>query len=179
MAKRKESVNIDELREYLEIDKHNLDREIQRQPSLFFKVSDAYVSAAARRDFLKEEVSRTQSRLYAKHRRRFEKEGTKATEAQVNASVQSDEAYKEAVDKHILAREKADAFQALKESFHQRSYMLRDLVALHIAGYYERASVDDTSKVKDYKASKAMDRMAEARKAAGSKESRRARKREH
>lgn len=179
MAKRKKEVNTDELREYLEIDKHNLDREIQRQPTLFFEVSDAYVRSAARRDFLKEEVSRTQSRLYAKHRRRFEKDGVKATEAQVNASVQSDEAYKEAVDKHIKAREKADAFQALKESFHQRSYMLRDLVALHIAGYYERASVDDNSNIKNYKASKVMDRMAEARRASGSNVSRRTRKREH
>lgn len=179
MAKRSITVDIEELRGYLEIDKHNLDQEIKQQPSLFFKVSDAYVRAAARRDFLKEEIARTQSRLYSKYRRKFEKSGTKATEAQVNASVQTDDEYTAAVDKHIKARENADSFQALKEAFHQRSYMLRDLVALHVAGYYERASVADTSQTKDYKASKVMDRMAEARKAAGSKESRRARKREH
>lgn len=178
MARKNNSNVLDELRGHLNIDKHALDDEIQQQPSLFFKISEAYVNAASRRDFLKEEVARVDADLSAKHRRRIEKSGARATDAATTSAVAADPKHQKAVDAHIDARQKADQLLALKEAFHQRSYMLRDLVALHVANYYERTAVTDNSATKDFKAQKNMDKMAEARKARGSKDSRRARKRE-
>lgn len=178
MARKKNTNIVDELNEHLKIDKDSLDEEIQRQPSLFFKIGEAYVNAAARRDFLKEEVARVDADLSAKHRRKIEKSGARATDAATNSAVAADPKHQKAVDAHIAARQEADKLLVLKDSFHQRSYMLRDLVALYVSNYYQQTSVNDNSVTKDFKANKNMDKMAEARKAKGSRKSRRVRKRE-
>lgn len=169
---------VDSLREHLAIDKHALDIEIQRQPSLFYEISEAYVKAASRRDFLKEEIARVDADLNARHRRKIEKSGARATENSVGAAITADPKHQKAVDAHIAARNEAELLQALKEAFHQRSYMLRDMVALFVANYYEKGAVEGTNVTRDFKANKNIDRMAEARAAKGSRDSRRARKRE-
>lgn len=167
---------VEELRKLLEIDKHSLDDEIVQQPQLFFKISEAAVKASARRDFCKEELNRVDADLAAKHRRRIEKSGSRATDAGVSAAIAADPKHQAASDKLIKARNRADLLGALKESFHQRSYMLRDLSALFIANYYEKSSISDNSSTRSVKAASNMDRMAEARKAKGSLDSRRTRK---
>lgn len=160
---------VDELRELLAIDKHSLDDEIQKQPQLFFKVSEAQVSAAARRDYLKEEIKRVDAELHAKHRRLIEKTGSRATDAAVTAAIQADPDHQRAVDAHINAAKEADLLVALKESFSQRSYMLRDLATLFVANYFESSSMKANSAASDIRYEKAKDKMAEARKKARDK----------
>jgi hypothetical protein len=167
MAKRERSETddlLDRLRGSLMIDKHELDTELQEQPDKFFDAAEAYVKAAARRDYLKDEIKRVDAGLYTYHRKKQEKLG-KATEGSVNSAVLQDATHQEAVAAHLAASEKADLYLALKESFHQRSYMIRDLCALFIAKYYETNSVSgDTGVTREMKSQKNMDKLAEARK---------------
>lgn len=169
---------LDKLRGYLAIDKHSLDDEIVQQPQLFFEISEASVNATARRDFLKEEIARVDAALHAKHRRQIEKSGARATDAGVSAAIAADPKHHAAVDAHISARQQADLLLALKDSFHQRSYMLRDLASLSVANYFERNAVTDNNVTRDFKAQKVMDKLGDARAAKGSLANKRKRNRE-
>lgn len=168
--------DLEELKKLLEIDKHSLDDEIVHQPQIFFRISEAAVKASAHRDFCKEEVKRVDADLAAYHRRKIEKSGSRATDAAVASAVAADQKHQKAVDRHIKAIQRADLSNALKESFSQRSYMLRDLATLFVANYFEKTAITDNSTVRGAKAEKNMDRMAEARKAKGSLDSKRTKK---
>jgi hypothetical protein len=155
---------IKELKVGLEIRKSALDDELVKQPQIFNEVSELAVMAAARRDFLKEELSRTDAELAGKHRRNFEKKAGKATDSMVSAAVATDPVHKTAVEKHITAKETADLAMSLKESFHQRRYMLQELSGLFVANYFESSSSGGArSNMSEYKAGKNRDAMAEAR----------------
>ena len=135
------TIDIAELRTYLQIDKLALDDEVVRQPSLFYEVSEAYAEAAAERDMLKEHLAGIDAELD----KRFRKEGEKATEGKIKAQIQSYKAHQEAFDEWLEAKKQADKLQALKDAFQQRSYMLRDLVSLHNANYFEESSLKTTA----------------------------------
>lgn len=177
MKKPKKDI-IEEFREKLKIDKNSVDEEIEQQPSIFFEISEAYVMAASHRDFLKEEISRIDADLSAKHRRRIEKSGGRATDAATTSAVAADPKHQKAVDAHISAKQRAELLLALKESFSQRSYMLRDLATLFVANYFEKTSITENSNIREIKAKRNMDKMNEARKASGSIKSIRNKKRE-
>lgn len=134
-------LKIDEFRGYLAIDKAALDDEIIQQPSLFFRVCEEYVVAAAERDALKEQLSYVDAQLDAEVRRRLEREDAKATEAMVKAQVQTHGDHEAAFTEFVEAKKKADVLSALKEAFHMRGYMLRDLASLTIANYYGETSI--------------------------------------
>lgn len=134
--------DIDEFRRYLKIDKHALDQELEEQPMLFFKISEAFVKAAAERDMLKEQLATTDAQLDAVAREGFADQ--KYTEAMVKNEVQTDKKHDTAMLKFLRAKEHADLLQALKEAFQTRSYMIRDLCSLYNANYFEEASVRGT-----------------------------------
>ncbi len=49
------------------------------------------------------------------------------------------------MDQYLLAKQKADQLSVLKDAFQQRSFMLRDLVALHTSNYFESTSMRSTA----------------------------------
>src|SRR5258707_13843885 len=105
---------IENLRNYLEIDKHSLDDELVKQPSLFFDVSDAYVEAVAECDSCKEELATVDAELDGAVRLRLEHGDKKVTEAAVKHAIQTDEKHGAAFDTFILAKVRADKLKALK-----------------------------------------------------------------
>jgi hypothetical protein len=156
---------VNELRSYLEIDKHALDDEIVKQPSLFFKVSEAYVEAVAERDACKEELASIDAELDGEVRHKLEVAGEKITEAIVKNEIQTDKKHGPAFDTYILAKTKADMLMALKEAFQQRGYMLRDLCSLYVSQYYDQSSVQGNSKTDAAVYNRQRERLAEAREA--------------
>ena len=136
---------INELRDLLEIDKHSLDDEIVKQPSLFFRVSEAFAEAVAERDGCEEELETIDAELDGEIRRELDRKTTKYTEAMVKNAIKTHDRHGPAFDTYILAKTRADKLQALKEAFQQRGYMLRDLASLYVASYYDNSSVQGTN----------------------------------
>lgn len=158
---------INELREQLAIDKSVLDDEVIRQPVLFYTISEFLTDAIAERDAAKEELSMTDADLDNEARRVLAKTDGKTTEAMFKNYVQMHQDHENAFKAWLTAKTKADKLLALKEAFQQRSYMLRDLVSLYSANYYEEASVKPSraQEASQYAANRS--RMSNARAARG------------
>lgn len=138
-------LTLTDLQENLAIDKLVLDDEVIRQPVLFYTVSEMLVEALAERDAAKEELSSVDADLDGIWRRKLSKDGkTRVTEAMIANHVQLSAEHEKAFAAYLAAKTNADRLTALKEAYQARSYMLRDLVALYSANYYEEASVKPT-----------------------------------
>lgn len=135
------NLSLSELKANLAIDKMALDDEVIRQPSLFYEISEALTEAAAERDAAKEELATVDAEIDGRVRAKFAKGDMKATDKTVASHVLIDSAHEKAFTSWLTAKTKADKLEALKDAFKQRSYMLRDLVALYTANYYEESSV--------------------------------------
>lgn len=154
-------MNLDEFRQYLLIDKNDLDTEVSRHPSLFFEVGEAYTQAAAERDALKEMLATIDAQL--DNMVREELEGEKFTESMVRSRVQLHPNHATAFQAHLDAKLLADKLAALKEAFHARSYMLRELSGLFISNYFEHSSVQNTPVTDNATYRRTRQRLAEAR----------------
>lgn len=138
-------IDLEELQKQLAIDKSVLDDEVIRQPMLFYMIGEALTTALAERDAAKEELAAVDADLDFRWRRKLAKDKTaKVTETLIKNHVQTSEDHEKAFGMWLEAKTKADRLQALKDAFQQRSYMLRDLVTLYSANYYEEASVRPT-----------------------------------
>jgi hypothetical protein len=125
----------------LRIDRNALDEMLIGQSQLFWQVSEEAVEAAARRDGLKDEVTRLEASLDAQFRAEAETSGSKVTEAGITRKIQSDPRHSELSAEMLSAKVAADRASAMKEAVLQRSHMLRDLVQLYSVGYWADASI--------------------------------------
>lgn len=158
----------------LKIDKNNLDEMLIEQPQLFNDVSEQAALATSRADQAKDDLKRTEARLFMQTRRKFMDNNEKATEAVINAAVTKHSKRKEAYTAWIEAQREASEWDALKGSFLQRSFVLRDLCGLYISGYYGESSVaGSTRKMDDAQHESRVDAMNKAREKAREKKSRR------
>lgn len=153
-----------EFTRYLRIDKQALDDEIVQQPGLFYRVCEAYVEAAAERDAAKEHLAMVDAGLDGEARHRAEVDGEKITEGAIRGKVVLHKKHEAAFNAYVTAKTRADKLEAMKDSFKQRSFMLRDLAQLYVANYYESNSVQgiDRNDTAVYK--KHRERLAEGRK---------------
>ena len=129
-----------DLHAQLEIDKSALDDEVIRQPSLFYMVSEQLVEANAERDAAKEDLATVDAELDARFRKDATS-GSRVTDKAIQSRVQTAPEHKKAFVSYLDAKAHAEKLLVLKESFQQRSYMLRDLVSLYTANYYEESSI--------------------------------------
>ncbi len=157
-------MNTEEFKSYLQIDKDALDDEIVQQPSLFYRVSETYVQVASKRDALKEQLARVDAELDAEVRDDLDKSDAKVTEAIVKNQVQCSLRHEQAFKAYLAAKEEADLLTAMKEAFHMRGYMLRDLVQLHVANYFENSAIRGTAQTDRHRYDQQRATMAEARK---------------
>lgn len=134
-------LNLNDLQKNLAIDKMVLDDEVIRQPMLFYEVSDQLTDALAERDAAKEELAVTDAELDNSWRRKLAKVKDRVTDKVVLSCVMTSSDHEKAFKTYLQAKTRADRLLALKEAFQQRSFMLRDLVALYSANYYETTSL--------------------------------------
>ncbi len=137
-------VSLSDLQKNLAIDKSVLDDEVIRQPMLFYEVSDQLTTALAERDAAKEELAVVDAELDNSWRRKLAKVKDRVTDKVVLSCVMTSPEHEKAFQSYLQAKTKADRLIALKEAFQQRSFMLRDLVALYSANYYETSSLKPT-----------------------------------
>jgi len=123
------------------INTDNLDEELVRQPERFCDVAKRHVMAVSERDAAKEDVAVARAKAYFVVREELESQGTKTTESAIGIQIELNKKYRAAVDRHREIKLLADELGAGKEAWQQRAYMLKDLAALYIAGYYGESSV--------------------------------------
>src|SRR5215831_2966728 len=125
------SISIDAFRAYLKIDKLALDDALQHQPSLLFKVSEAYEMALAERDALKDQLVTCEANLDVSFRKQLEHSKVKYTEGSIKSLITIDKARLHNVTEYHQARRRTAQLAALKEAFKERGYMLREMCSLY------------------------------------------------
>lgn len=156
----------EELEDSLKIDRNALDEELIQHSQLFHTVSESAVLAAAERDQAKEELDSVYASEDKEVRLNWEEvsDGLKMTETTVANAAKSSTAYKEALETYQEKRLHAAQWLALKDAFHQRGYMLRELCGLYMSEYFTKDSVQGgQSKARKAKAETGRKKLAETR----------------
>lgn len=144
-----------ELEKAMLIDKDGLDDCLIAQPDLFYRVSKQLVHLVSKRDAAKHYLEVTEAevdetiRAHARdtERKRADKgeKEKKVTEGEIRAQISMHEDVVTAHQSLADLTRRAAAWLALKEAYQQRSYVLKDLTALHIANYYTDAPARNAS----------------------------------
>lgn len=129
-----------ELSADLKIDKHDLDNELVHQPELYHKAGQEYAAATSYRDEAKDDRDGVKADLDFKLRREAEKEGKKLTEALITNMIIGDDKYRDANRIYQDWTRLASRWVSLREDFHSRGFVLRELVTLWVNSYYQSNS---------------------------------------
>lgn len=121
-----------DLRSKLSIDKDDLDEALVEQPDLYYHVADAYVTAVAERDSAKLNLEQATAVLDEQFRKQAIEDEEKMTEAALRNKITSAPRIQVLEKELLYLRAEADRWQALKEAYQQRSFMLRELVAMYV-----------------------------------------------
>lgn len=135
------SVDYKSLKNGLHIDKNSLDEELIQHAELYYNVASEAIHACDHRDQMKLELEQVKAEANLKLREDYNKKKLKFTEGLILAEALTDPLVQEVSQDYLDAKEKADQFNALRDAFSQRSYMLRELVQLYVSQYYAADSV--------------------------------------
>lgn len=124
----------------LKIDRHSLDEALIQQGELFYQVSHAYTLAVSQRDATKEKLRRLEAQLWIATREDLERQEERVTESMVAKTVELVPEYQKARKRLLVHTQEADLWQALKEAYVQRGYVLKDLCGLFVSNYYAENS---------------------------------------
>lgn len=130
----------------LRIDKFNLDDELVSQAEIFYKVAEKHIDSIDERDRLYQSLKNIESGLSLEVRSNCENEGKKVTEKVIETLVNTNPQRLVAQEDYLKAKKKCDDLAVMKEALQQKSYMLKELVQLYVAGYYSIESVRGDSK---------------------------------
>lgn len=126
-----------EIRGLLKIDKFDLDNEAAIQPELYFRVAEAQRRASFVAFRAKEDLVAVRASVYRKVRAELAKdESVKVTESLIENGIVTDPEMKAAQRDRQKAEADADMLMSLKDSMQQKSYMIRELVELYMAQYF-------------------------------------------
>lgn len=159
---------LDQYRRLLKIDKHAIDEELMRQPTLYREVGDHYTLAVSQKDQAEAELKRIAATLDREIRDNMDPGEKKITEAGILAEIQTHADHRRQQRKIAYWRETASFWLNLKESFHQRSYMLREMTGLWISGYFADSSAGkDRRELREQAGTKNKEKVREARREKG------------
>lgn len=121
---------------FLRIDKYALDDALEEQPDLFNRVGKNLTLAISRRDAAKQELADIEAEVDADLRKDASNVGERITEKEIESL--------KVLDKEVRKAKKAlsdlnlavNKWASLKEAFSQRSYAIKELVALYVGGYF-------------------------------------------
>jgi hypothetical protein len=129
----------------LQIDEDDLDRCLVEQPKLYYHAAEAMTLANSRRDKLALQLKELTATVNQEVRETIANNKLKSREDDIKQQVLLDPEVKKLAREHLEACTEAELAQALKESYQQRSYALKDLVAKQLGELYslgvERGSV--------------------------------------
>lgn len=137
----KPEARIEDYRDRLAIDRDHLDDCLVEQPELYYHVSEQYSLAVAERDATKLDLDHTE----AKEAQRFRDEAVKLEEKLTVDGLKEklvlSPKLQDLREELIRQKAKIDAWSSLLEALRQRSYMLRELVAIQLSRLATTGSV--------------------------------------
>lgn len=134
--RREEEDPREELEFSLKIDPDDLDTCLVDQPGYFYHVAEQVAHANARRDTIKLELEEKTADLDKEVRKNALNAEEKVTEGGIQNRLRTMPAIQTLQRKYLDAKTEADRWAALKEAYQQRSFMLRELVALQLANFH-------------------------------------------
>lgn len=151
-----------ELEAAIIIDEHTLDVNCIQHSDLFYRVSRGLARYSARRDEQKQKTAEIEALVDAEVRRGHE--GERITEAAIANQKITDPRVKLARKELAMLNRIVGQIAALKEAYLQRSYSLKGMIDLHLAGYFgdpsQRSGVRDrlTERAERAKAAQRLER---------------------
>lgn len=109
---------------YLEIDLTSIDMECSTHPVLVDRVGVACATATDRRDTLKSELKQLEAKIAIEIKRGKNREDSKITDAMLNRMVTNNERYKDKNDDYLKANLEVGLWEAKKEAYKARTYMI-------------------------------------------------------
>lgn len=126
----------DELQRGLIIDENKLEEACRDQPDKFWHVAKALALAVSRRDAAQDALKDEEADTDIEYRATAAKAGEKTTEAEIKNAVRQSKSVRALREQLAEFDRQVNLLEALKESWSQRSYALKELVQLHISSYY-------------------------------------------
>lgn len=133
-------LDLDYYKSLLKIDKNALDDAIEEQAVLYHEICEHYALAVSLRDEAHENVKTVDAELNQAIRNNAQ---AKITEAAIASMVTDSEEHKKAMHDYLQSKLTVDMLAALRDSFNQRSYMIKELCALYAAEYFVRINVKE------------------------------------
>jgi len=124
------------LRDRLRIDPLRLDEALVEHSSLVNRVGRETARAQSVLDQQKDALARLEAELAVRVRKRLGRVQNRVTEAEVREQLLTDTEFQQAHNRVLTAKREHGLWEALQEAFKQRSFMLRSLVDLYTADYY-------------------------------------------
>ncbi len=138
--------NEDNWEALLKIDRDDLDSAIIQQPDIFYRVSEAYVTARDSVEVAEENLGRVDAELDLEFRTSAEKKNEKTTETRIKSQIIIDPRHIGAAELYREAKLATEKLGAMREAFSQRSMMLKELTNLYVAGYFTTSSARGSAK---------------------------------
>lgn len=134
-------ITLEEAKKLLAINTNKLDDECRFQPEIYYEVAANTVKAISVRDKLKEDKDNIWSKQFIKEKVEGKLDGKTLSDKTAETFADTSEEVEAANNEYLKAKEEADAWGALKESYQQRAVMLKELCGLYISGYFGEVSV--------------------------------------
>jgi len=157
--------DVDEYHAALAIDKDDLERCLMEQSESFYHVARETAYAAARRDASKYDLESAEALQGQKIRLESASDKQRVTEAAIAERLAILPNIQKLNMQLLKDKAHAEAWTALKEAFQQRSFMLRELVALRLRQHYDIAMEHGSGQTRAALGDAAVERVREARRA--------------
>lgn len=138
---------LEEAKELLLIDKHNLDIEVELQSTIADRIGEKMVEMESLRDAAKENVAVVDAQIADEIRREVEDAGNKITEGKLTQQVLIDDKHEKVMKKYLDLKKDTALWKILREDFVGRAFMVSQMCGLYESEYFSRESIKSGSKV--------------------------------
>lgn len=125
--------SIDAFRALLQIDRHNLDHELERQGQTYERIGHFASKAATRMNEAKDNLASVEARLTGSI---GDSDGRRVTKDQVAAAVQRHPDKQRAWTAYQVAREEHEGWEHLLNAWRARGFAISKLAELYVANYF-------------------------------------------
>lgn len=122
--------------EQVMIDRHALDDAVMWQAEAMARIGNCLAIIKSQRDDAKDYIKEVEARLDEDMRIDMAKNGQKVTETQVKAAIIRSREYQDAKRRHQYLSRDAERLGNLKDTYADRSWMVREMVTLDRSGYF-------------------------------------------